>query len=171
MFTHRFRFMANAAGSHAITPTNILGACGVIGQVTNTSVAAFASSFRIRAVRVWGFAASASLVRLIWAGAANSPDIVRSDSATNVNRSPFCGGPPPRQSLASFWQVAGNGTLFSVVCPVNSIVDIVLDAILGDTLTATSIATATDVVGTLYYLALDGPAANVLRPVGLPTTS
>lgn len=173
-FQHRYRFLnlANVASTN-ITATDLLGAAGCIGSVTNTDVAALASSVRVKRVTLYGGSpaqGAASTCRIIWSGAANSPDVIKSDTVMNAARNPFVTDIPPPRSLAAFWQQAGTQVVFSVQQSAGGIIDIDLDLCLADTLTGTTIPVAVAVVGTVYYLALDGPAGHTLVPVGLPTT-
>jgi hypothetical protein len=80
---------------------------------------------------------------------------------------------PPLNCAASFWQrpLDGSINLFALTAPTGSIIDVVVESLLADTGVASSVFyTATDVIGVVYYLALDGPANHTYVPVSLTTT-
>jgi urea transporter len=52
-----------------------------------------------------------------------------------------------------------------------AVIDLAVDFTLSGQFEAFTQVVATAVVGTVYYLALDGPSSNTLVPVGVPTTS
>jgi hypothetical protein len=134
----------------------------------------FTESFRIRRIEVWAAPASQganSTVSLDWVGFNNSPNIEASDTTLSVTKNAHIVTTPPQNSLCHFWQKNTGTALFKLVCPINSIVDLTVDQVLSDqevALETEGVATAT--LGLIYYLALDGPATNVLVPVSLNTT-
>ncbi len=78
---------------------------------------------------------------------------------------------PPKNSLASFWQVAGGTTLFNLVAPAGTIIDMLVDMVMVDQTGASStVAGATVTLGKVYYLALDHTTSDLLVPVSLTTT-
>lgn len=81
---------------------------------------------------------------------------------------------PPKQSLASFWSLAGSNeteVLCTITCPIGTIIDINVDLVLEDGETPVSItSTQTGVLGQLYAGYLDfaaGAGAPALQPVSL----
>jgi len=176
---HKFRFSSGSAGAgtYIITNNDVLLACGTICTVTNSSVTAIFSSFRIRSVEVWGgFTGSApsgpSTVAVNWNGA---PIFVANAEVSDTSVSPaypaHIVARPPKNTNASFWQTASSNSLFDLIVPSNAMVDLEVDLIMSDnqdSLVQTGLATAT--LGTEYFLALDGFASNELVPVSLNTT-
>jgi len=79
---------------------------------------------------------------------------------------------PPAKSLASFWlgDVDSATQVFALSTSPGSIVDVSLSFRLCNVYSSASVAVATAVIGTVYYLALDGPSSNTYVPVGIPTT-
>jgi hypothetical protein len=80
---------------------------------------------------------------------------------------------PPRNSLASFWQLAGGTTLCTLTAPVGSVIDVDLSLIFNDNDGAVinNIAVSTGVLGTSYYLSLDPNGTHRYVPVSLNTTT
>lgn len=107
-----------------------------------------------------------------WVGA-NSPNREYSDTSVSVATPAHVSCPPPPMSLAAFWQTASSATLFSLVAPVGSIIDIHLALILSDDDQGsnTPISVASAVLGQSYYLSLDPNATHRYTPVSLVTTT
>jgi len=176
---HKFRFTAASAFNHALSPFDIGGALGSVGTVTNSTVTCFVESFKIRKIEVWSSPASQganSTVSLDWVGFGNSPNIEFSDTTLSVTKNAHIVTSPPQNSLCHFWQNVSDVTsLFTLVCPMNSIVDLSLDMILADQEVGLVAITGltTVVLGHIYYLALDrgNAGTNVLVPVSLNTTT
>jgi hypothetical protein len=174
---HRYRYECTTGEVIGITIGSIFGAIGGIGSVVNTSIASFASSFRVRRVTVYESAQSVSTVNsaIYWASTAdvNSPDKYDMNSTIPYDRPSRATSAPPDKSLASFWW-NGSSTLttvlFSLQAAVGSIVDFEVDYTLPNIANNVTIAVATAVVGLASYLPLDGPATNKLSAIGLPTT-
>jgi len=172
----RFRFRASGAASGVgVAATSIIGALGVIGTVTNSDVASWASSFKIRSVTIWPpQVAGSDLAFLEWT--AGSSTFTKDE--TKVMAIPdgiTATGPvvfrPPPKSLYSDWIAAGNaGFLFTITCATGSIIDLDVDYTTSVALSNLIIPVATAVIGTVYYLALDGATTNKFVPVALPTT-
>jgi hypothetical protein len=175
---HKYRFSVGSAGTYVITNSDVLLACGTICTVTNSTVAAIFSSFRIRSIEVWGgFVGSSTAnspvtVACNWNGA---PVFVAnaevSDTSVSAAYPAHIVARPPKNTNASFWQTASTNSLFDLVVPTNAMIDLEVDLIMSDNqdaLVQTGLATAT--LGTEYFLALDGPSSNELVPVSLNTT-
>jgi hypothetical protein len=107
-----------------------------------------------------------------WFSSNQSPNIEHSDTSVSSAFPAHLKSTPPPMSLASFWaSVISGANLFTLVCPTGTIIDLVVDAILkDDEASSDTINVATAVIGTMYYLSLDGPASNLLVPVSLVTT-
>jgi len=174
-FSHKYRFVSTSATSTAITPTSILGAAGTVGITVNTNVVVICSSFKIRSLAMWTPPASqgaSATCSVDWVGSANAPNVEFSDTTVSVATPAHVQCAPPAMSLAAFWQVAGAGTLFSLVAPVGTIIDLDLDLILtDDDVSATVIGVAAAALGVQYYLSLDPNATHRYTPVSLTTTT
>ncbi len=171
---HKFRFAASGALS-IVGPTGatILGALGTVCTVTNTTVAQFNKSFRIRSIEAWapGSATPATLT-LIWIGLANSPNVEVSDTSITASFPAHIKTSPPPESSAWLWQVTGATQVFFITGPTGTVLDLDVDYIETDqTFAASTQAVSVGVLSQCYYLALDGPTSNLLVPVALTTTS
>jgi len=174
---HVFRYASAANTLVTVTVADVLGACGTIGRVVNSTVQPWTSSFRINKITMYP-AASASTnvdVDLVWAGDANS-HVKDSEKLRDLPAGMSVSGPmvfyPPRGTELAQWHAAtATGNLFSVLPGAGSIIDFNVTYTTSNAFIAGSISVTTAVVGTVYYLALDGPSTNVLRPKGLISTS
>jgi hypothetical protein len=75
--------------------------------------------------------------------------------------------------LCGDWVAAtatGTLNLFSLSCSTDSIIDVEVEYTLSNQIQAASITIATGVLGSIYYLPLDGAASHVYNPLHLPTT-
>jgi hypothetical protein len=172
---HKYRFGSGSSGggTYNITNNDILLSAGGICTVTNSTITAIFSSFRVRSVEVWGSAGAApATVSINWNG---SPVFVSNSEASDTSVSPAYPAHilarPPKESNAAFWQTASSGTIFQIVVVNDSIIDVALDLVMSDNQdvdTVTGITTGS--LGTQYFLALDGAASNQLVPQSLNTT-
>jgi len=176
---HTFRF-TNTANSTALAISGALlqGALGVMGTATNSTVRPWATSVRIHKITIWPSAGSNPPIApgVEWGAV----------SSTVKDEGKYTGLPygiteeramisrPPKKSVCSDWlslQATGITTLFYITAPAGSIMDISLSYTLANVfVTSNAITTATAVIGTVYYLALDGNSSHNWGPIGLPTT-
>jgi hypothetical protein len=176
--SHRFRYTSTSGNPVTITQTNLLSACGVVGLVVNSTVNCIASTVRLREIEIWtppaaqGSAATCSAQFSTSTGAESIEEV--SDTTVSTAVPAHIKFRPSRTCIASFWDSPATGNTTPVLiltAPAGSIVDCLLDFILTDTFaTPNVIGVVTDVVGTLYWLALDGPVSNQLIPTSLRTT-
>jgi hypothetical protein len=172
---HKFRFGAGSsgAGTYNITNNDILLASGGLCTVTNSTITAIFASFRVIFVEAWAMAGAApATVSINWNG---TPVFVSNGEVSDTSVSPaypaHIMARPPRESNAAFWQTASTGTLFVLVVPNDTVIDVMLDLVMSDNQdvdTVTGVTTAS--LGTEYFLALDGAASNQLVPQSLNTT-
>lgn len=171
-FRHRYRFVSTSGTATAVTPTSLLAAAGSTG-LTVVAVATLCSSVKVNRIEILTPPASQganATCSVEWTGFNNSPDREFSDTTISVATPARVSCSPPPQSLASFWQVPGNTTLFTVVAPTGSIIDVILSLILADGSNNAAVSVATAVVGNIYYLSLDPNATHRYTPVSLTTT-
>lgn len=175
---HKFRFLATTAFSGSIDNLSIIGIAGSIGTVTNSKTVNYNKSYRIRKIECWSPPASQGSVATVsveWiGGSVNSPNKEVSDSSMSVAFPCHLRAVPPVGSLAAFWNAPVSGqsvNIITLVCPANTIIDVVLDLIENDQ-EATNVqnTVATAVIGNIYYLDLDGPASHLLQAVSLNRT-
>jgi len=171
---HRFRFISSNGAATPVTATNLIGACGCIGTITNTQVVSIARSVKLNQIEIWAPPASqgsSATCSVEWLGSNNSPNREFSDTSVSVSTPAYVKCSPPPQSLGSFWQQPASTVLATIVAPSGSIIDVHLSFILNDDEAgATAFSVATDSVGGMYFLALDGYGSNLYTPVSLTTT-
>jgi hypothetical protein len=177
-FRHVYRFQNSSSTPSAVTVLDLFGAAGTIGTVTNSTVTAWTSSLKLKKVVVWPSIISSSApvpTELTW-GIGESgqvPDSAVIDSLpegiTSTKAMSFV---PPQNSLASFWisEADSSAALFTITTSPGSIVDVHLSVRLSNVFPGSAVTVATAVVGTVYYLALDGPTTNRYVAIGVPTT-
>jgi len=175
---HTFRFQASSGVTLIpCTVGDVFGIIGNIGTVTNSSVVGIASSIRVNAVKVYSSGQGGAVVNgeIAWSSSAdvNTEDLTLTNATIPYDRPSVVRSEPPVGSLASFWWNSSSTSttnLFGVSAAIGSIIDVDVSWTLVNTLPSYTTSVATAVVGTFYYLALDGPASNKLTPVGVPTT-
>jgi hypothetical protein len=175
---HR-RFRANSAGtSTVISMGAIFGSLGVTGTVTNTTCVSMYSSFRLNRITIWPPQNSgADRTILEWGASADggySPDSAFintiPDGITETTGITFR---PPAKSLLNNWMstyLSASNIIAYMTCPVGTIIDLHVTACMPNDFVPESITVAAATVGSIYYLALDGPTTNNFIPVGLITT-
>ncbi len=171
---HTFRFINTNAQTLNVSPTALAGICGTVVTNATTTATAIFNSFKVNKVSIYCAESTAGTpvtCSVEWFGFNNSPPI--EDSRTSVSTSvPITlHSTPPPNSLAKFWQVVSGTTLFTIVVPAGSVIDIDLDAMLVDTgATFQNYTISTGATGQLYYLALDNQSGHNFTPVSLTTT-
>jgi hypothetical protein len=168
---HCFRFINTSNASVPVTVTTLLGSLGVIGTSV-TSTASMASSVRISHINVWPPAGGTALAEWGYAEGHVKDAIKDSSLPTGITISKMLKFSPPPNLLASFWsnEVFGAQNILNLICSVGSVVDVHVSYTIAASFQNVLIPVATAVLGTVYYLALDGPTSNLYVPVGLPTT-
>jgi len=174
--THKYRFTSSSGTATAITSRGLLLACGAMCSVPNVTVSAIAGSVRVNHVSVWSPPASQGAfatcsVEFLGQTASSTQEV--SDTSVSVAQPACISTAPPRASLASFWQTPGlaDNTMFTLVAPTGSIIDMDLSFILWDNEdAATTRAVTAGTLGTIYYLALDNATGHIYPPVSLNTT-
>jgi hypothetical protein len=174
---HVFRFVSTGGSLLSVTCTELLGACGTICTVANTTVSQLASSVRIKSITVWPSASATSPQNctLQWATQATdqTPDeLVDLSIPEGVLLTRALVFRPPARSLAGYWNssVISSTTLLSAAIPIGSVLDLSVEFTVANVFAQLSQSVAAGVLGAIYYLALDGPASNKWTPVGVPTT-
>jgi hypothetical protein len=178
--TKTYRFRASSALSGVgIGVGGILGALGGITTVVNSKVTAWASSFKINHFHIW-LPAVAGLdnVFIDWAPAGSAGFVKDEakiftvpDGITVTNVLEFR---PPAKTLASYWNNAtvSLGTLLAgITAPAGTIVDLNVSYTLSNVTAPIQQTVTAAVLGSVYYLALDGAGSNKLVPLGVPTTA
>jgi len=174
---HKFRFQVlSDITSAALTVGNMIGICGVIGTVTNTTAVSVASCVKLRRVTIWPALDTSTN---------HSPEISyatnygttsdRSWSRTvplGVTVTGSVKSKPGKDTLAALWQ--NSGATSSTLCTLydiqkGSIVDVDVTFCMRNSQNGVSYSVTTAVIGTMYYLYMDGSGGK-LQPVALPNT-
>lgn len=175
---HTFRFRnSSAIVGQSVTVGQLIGICGVIGTVTNTTVASIASSVKLRHIAIWPSEDTST---------AHNPEIsFATNYGTTSDRSVSKSLPlgisvtgaftarPKADTLAALWQnsSASSSTLLTLYdIPAGSVIDVSVTFVLRNSQNGLSYSVATAVLGTMYYLYLDATGTHVIQPVGLPNT-
>jgi len=181
-YSHQFRFTSTSATPKAITAARLLTAAGVVassavaGQAVNQSV-------KVNRIEIWApppSQGSFATCSVLFPAASQSQAREVTDTSVSVSMPAHVVATPPERSLCAFWSDATNvagaaDTLFSLVAPPGSIIDVWVSLVLNDG-TATGAAFTSAVLvgattGSLYYTSLDSATAagSVYIPVGLTT--
>ncbi len=164
-----------AASNFSITPYYILQQIVATTNGTTNAICIF-GSIKLRRISLYyvppenSFDLTTNTLSFAWAGASNSPELVITDRGTATSPACIKVRPPPN-SLASFWydfnsaNVTNN--LFTLTCPVGTIMDIDFDFTLqsgsAQSVTLTGAATGTR----LAYVIMAGTASgNRFTPDG-----
>jgi hypothetical protein len=152
------------ASTGAITIGDIFAAIGGIGRVVNTSLTLYATSFRVKKVRIYPPNSSAGVgnTEVVWfSGDDREPDFAKVRTVQAYQAVPFCvvSAPPPK-STAAFWyrdQVANMNTLvLGITCDTGCVIDLVLEWTLPTGFALPLVySVSTAAVGTPYRLSLN----------------
>jgi hypothetical protein len=169
------RYVVSTSGLYSITGGDIFGALGSICYAANADVRPWASSFKIKKFVVFPSTSSSSATQAEanWLASLTTfvKDELRNEAVPQGMTFPSCiTFTPPKLSLANDW-ITGLSGILQLGVAAGSIIDFHVDYTLSATITCQSVAIATGIAGTIYYLALDGASSNKITPVALPTTS
>lgn len=170
-YSHKFRFYASAgSGGINVSRKNILNLIQVATSAS-TTVRLF-EAVRLKKVEMWSqptaLGAAPVTCQIEWIGE-NSPSTVTSDTSMGV-RPAHVVSKPPQFSSNRWWCLSGQqeaDTLFNLVYPANTFVDVTIDV----RLVEMEAPTAGDVpagatLGTQYGNYLDGITTALLAPIG-----
>ena len=144
-------------------------------STANNSVSLIANSVKVHKVSIWSPPAAqggTATCSVTWSTANDYTAMVEvSDTTMSTAIPAHVSTKPPPGSAASFWLGAGTNTIFTVIAPTGSIIDVHCTHVLYDTQAAgTTVTVAAGTLGALYYMPLDG-ATDVYLPVSLGTTT
>jgi len=178
---HTFRYAAAANGTSIITPLNVMNVITFYTGPTAASNFSLFSGYRVRKIKMWGFADSGTTSRLsleflvLTAGTVGAkPKVYSASSAGNSVPAKIFAKPPPSTS-ASDWQnslsASSSTTGFSVALTytTNTIIDLTLDLVLnnGDPVTSQPYLGTLTPVNQIYASNLDSTSTPTnLLPVG-----
>lgn len=181
----KMMFFAQSSVTNVIVNAqDIVSALGGICTVANSTIVPWTSSFRINSVEIYPPSDTVSTAVPsggLWWNASSGNQFVKDTQVvaaipggvTNTERLRYV---PPKKSLASDWitQYTGASTLnvFQITVSQGGIVILNVDCTLSNAqVSSPQTGVTTCSLGGIYYLALDGRATNLLRPVDLNTTS
>lgn len=175
-----YRFYSHSAtGSNC----NVGDLSAVIGVLASSSTNAYliASAFRIKSLTVWPAAIAAgsavSTTSVVWLQGVSGlvkDDVFDGSVPAGVTVTRARRYTPPKGSLCSFWissSVAAGNSLFTLLSPEGSIVDLEMEWVLSNGLSQFPFITTTGMsAGILYYGGLDNPLASGANytPLGRP---
>lgn len=175
----RFRFTSLSNTLVSVSIADILGACGGTCSVTNSTFRPWASSFRIKEIRMYpgvNPGVGVSYNSVAWnsgiSGVAQDQERV-DDLPSGITVSHALSFKPPAKSLASDWiscLATTTTNLFAMQSQNGTIVDFHVDYTLSNQFQAGSITISTGVLGSIYYLPLDGAASAEYPNTHLPST-
>lgn len=173
----KYRFITSAAFT-GVSPCTITSAklCSleVIGTTTNVSATQLFEAVRIKRIQMWAWADMSSgtvtpaSISLTFEGASDGQlgnHLTLSDSSNSIEVPAYIDYRPKAfSSQALQWQPGdtslGSDSLFTIVAPAKTILDITLElrATRNIRTTSNTVALSTVVLTNYYYLALDNPA-------------
>jgi hypothetical protein len=179
--THRYRyFVATTAAPVSVSVQDMLGALGGICSVGNSLLKPWSSSFKIHSVTAYPSTAAAAPNEnfcALWWNAGPSFQQKDVEESKDIPQGVTMTAPvrfiPPPKTLAGDWlacTATGTTNIFSMFVSAGSIIDLHVSYTLSNQFIPATMSIATGVLGTIYYLALDGPTSNTVVPAHLPTT-
>jgi hypothetical protein len=178
---HVFRFQCTTGFSalQNITGGNLAGAIGGYCTTVNSTVKTIASSIRVHRVSVWPAVQSSpqNPPEIVWF----SPITIMEKDASRervlpagVSVSSAVTEVPPKATICGDWFAVSSGAsqpMFGLLnIGAGDVVDVDLSWTITNNLLGSTPAVATGVLGTYYYLYLDGSTTHQLQPIGKPTT-
>jgi len=180
IFSHKFRYIATGSSAFTVTPVRLAAACGVMCSVVNSTFSILTDSVRIKSIEIWSPAPSqgtAATATVLWnqlsAGVSNMSTVEVSDTSMSTAYPAHVKARPPKDTFAANWTSSASTTpnLMTLSIATGSIIDLSVEMIMGDTGASAPTATGvTGILGTIYYLPLDGTASHNVIPVQLSTT-
>ncbi len=173
-----FRFGCTTSGSYTITIADLAGACGGICTVVNTTLKAWASAVKVHRFRIWNPSTTSAVqvAEVVWFAVGTNQgreDVKDVALPTGVTMTRMVDSSPPPNTLAWFWQttVSNTNSICQLQVDAGSVIDVDISYQLSNQLASPTLAIATGVLSTVYYLPLDGAASNKLQQLGVPTTA
>jgi len=183
---HVFRFVVTTAGAITGTPVTIdggglAGALGGTCSVVNSNLTTWASSIRLHRVSIWPSAVAVGTLspqpEVIWYSPSNA---VEKDTSVErvlpagITQTAPVHSRPPKGSFCGMWMnpvVNVTNILFGLTyVPGGSVIDLDVSFTMSNNMGTLGRVIATGVLGTIYYLYLDGSTRHGLIPAGKPST-
>lgn len=167
--TYRFECTGNLGAT--ITSSNVIGICGAMCTVTNSTLTFIAFAAQVHRIRVWAPSATNAVVvqtEVQWYTMNQGPGREAATTSITPSRPSYLSSKPRYGEWAGQKFSAGATPVFGISCPVGSVIDLHCSHWLSDLAGANTTQSATvATVGELYYTALDGTTKTAV-PVGLP---
>lgn len=172
MYRHVYRFVSASDTAHSVQGSDLLGVCGTVNTAANIQTL-ITAAVKLHSVKIWtppsaqGLSSTCSLE---YANATFAPSSEVSDSTMSTAVPAHIASTPPAGSVAAFWITGTGNTIFTIVAPMGSIVDLDMSSVLVDTNAASNAITTTaaGTLGEVYYLGLPSTSP-ALTPVSLNT--
>lgn len=172
-FGHTFQFICTTtpASKLPVTRANVLN---LIQVALGAGLASFQilGALRVRRVSIWSPIVSAftpEFVEIEWNGGLYAPSAIHSAISEGLFPAKLATRPPPMSS-PDLWTLSGASNLtevlFTVTCPVGSVLQVEVAARLIDDEPAAQGDQGVATAGTVYYGPLDGFASNTLVASG-----
>jgi len=172
--SRRYRFTSSSGTSTTISAFTLLDACGVCATTAVLGSAIY-QSVKVRQIEIWTPPASqgaAATCSVLWPSSNTSQPREVSDTTVSVTQPAHVRTSPPPGSLAGFWS-SGNVSLFTLVAPSGSIIDVWVSLVMADgtNVLATAATLVGATAGRMYYCSLDSTtsAGSIYAPVSLST--
>ncbi len=172
--TRVWSFTSASASGLSITDGQLLGICGAVCDVANTSLRYIAATVKVHSVEIWtppSAVGAASTCLLSWASSAFvlGPEVA--DTSMSTAMPAHIKTKPPPGSAGAFVLSNGANLICKITAPAGSVIRVHATHVLLDSAAVgTSYAVAAGTLGVLYYLPLDGTGDQYL-PIGLNTTT
>jgi hypothetical protein len=175
---HQYRFISTSATPTAITDQTLICAAGVSAY---TAVAGSPLWQSVKVMRIEMFAppsaqGAAVTCSVTFPATSQSQSREITDTSVSVSNPAHVVATPPLYSLCSFFQTGTNGTtLFSLVAPPGTIIDVWISLVMANPVSAHAAGTTAVLVGAtignVYYCSLDSStsAGSLYKPTGLTT--
>jgi hypothetical protein len=171
--TRTFRFLSSSATQQSITQTDLLGVCGAVCTVANTTLSIIATAVKLHRISIWSPPASqgaAATCGVEWATPSYNAGPETNDTTLSVATPAHVSLTPPVNSAANFWLAPGTDNIMVVTAPPGSIIDVHATWVLAEGTPGPDYTVAAGTLKTVYYCPLDG-ASDIYLPVGLVTTT
>jgi len=175
----RYQISSSIAPNNAtpVTRAMVLGSLGAICTVANTSLACWASTFRVKRITMWPAVNGDAGVLESVTGTAEQALVKEklniSSLPTGITVDRAVVWAPPRGSYLRMWQSAVNSSdvLFYLFGNAGTILDVECIFTLAGTVGGSIlVGAATCSLGHQYYLSLDGSTLHNITPLALNTT-
>ncbi len=169
-----FRFQATTAGTYDINTNDVADLLCV--ATSSTAAYRLVNNFRIIAVELWGPATTGTIaqstVQIDWDGSLPGGNKRQTDTVLGSSQVAHLRSRPAPGSYAGLWQSGGNNSLFRLVVPQYTIIDLTLEITLRDSgdVSAVGAAVSGATTGATYVRALNSNVSTTaLAPVGWAT--